>query len=87
MRCDASDSTGRLAACDAGEVQNRGRPALLIYTVIWAGVVAILLLGGLLTARMEGGPVDWAVVVPLAVLIPAGSIAAAIYGNRRSGRR
>jgi hypothetical protein len=75
-----------LAACDAGEVQNRGRLVWLIYTVIWVGVVVILLLGGVLTARMEGGPVDWAVVVPLAVLIPAGSIAVTIYGNHRSDR-
>jgi hypothetical protein len=55
--------------------------------LIWVGVVVILLLAGVLTARMAGGPVDWAVVIPLAILIAAGSIAAAIYGNRRSDRR
>lgn len=68
-------------------MQNRGRPVWLIYTGIWVGVVVILLLGGALTAHVEGGPVDWAVVVPLAVLIPAGSIAVAIYGNHRNDRR
>jgi hypothetical protein len=60
----------------------------LIYPAIWVGAVVFLLLGGAFTARMEdGGPVDWAVVVPLAVLIPAGAIAVAIYGNHRDERR
>ena len=84
---DPCDSTNRSAACDASEVQNRGRLVWLTYTVIWVGVVALLLLGGVFTARMAGGPVDWPVVAPLAVLIPAGSIAAAIYANHRSDRR
>jgi hypothetical protein len=58
-----------------------------VYSLVWAGVVGILLYAAVLTARFEGDSVDWPVVIPLAVLIPAGSIAGAVYGNWRSDRR
>jgi hypothetical protein len=59
----------------------------LVYSLVWVGVAGILLYVAVLTARFAGGPVDWPVVIPLAVLIPVGSIACALYGNYRSDRR
>jgi hypothetical protein len=54
--------------------------------LVWAGAVIILLVGARVTASMEGDRVDWAVVIPVALVIPAVAVAGALYGNYRSER-